>query len=215
MTFNVTDLSAELARSGTMRTNKFMMQFPMPLSLQNVSAFQQLANTNKVMQLYCESSNLPGVATLLEEVRRYGYGPMEKRPFAPTFTNLSMNFRGDANGWIWTFLNSWMRCAIDFESRGDLNSTIGPIKNQYPYELGYKYDPQNGEGYATDTTLTMYDDTGTQQIQVVLREAYPVFVADVPVAWANRSDYVRIPVTLTFFDWYNNLVQVQNTSNIS
>lgn len=215
MPFNISEITSEISRLGIMKNNKFLVQFPMPLSLQNTTNFQDLTNTNNVMSLYCEASGLPGIAHLLEEIRRYGYGANEKKPYAPIFTDTNMVFRGDAQGRIWTFLNSWMRCAVNFESRGDFNTVSGPIKNQYPYEVGYKYDPQNGEGYATDTTVSVFDDTGNEQMRVVLREAYPVFVGDIPLNWSSRSDYMRIPVTMTFFDWYNDLTFVNNTSNIA
>jgi len=49
--FNVNELAAEVARSGIMRNNKFLVDFPMPLSLQGTTGFQTLADTNRVLSL--------------------------------------------------------------------------------------------------------------------------------------------------------------------
>lgn len=213
MAFNVNELSAEVAKNGIMRNNKFLVTFPMPLSLRGTTGFSQLTDTNRVLSLYCEGSNLPGIALLMEEVRRYGYGPNEKKPYAPIFTDVNLTFRGDASGNIWTFMNAWMKCSVNYESRGDFTTPSGPISNQYPNEVGYKYDPSNNEGYATDTTISMFNDIGDETIRVVLREAFPIFVGDIPLNWSARSDYMKIPVTLSFFDWYNALVPTNNVGN--
>jgi hypothetical protein len=211
--FNINELNAELARSGVMRNNKFLVEFPMPLSLRNTTGIEQLTDTNRVLSLYCEGANLPGIALLTEDIRRYGYGPNEKKPYAPIFTDVNLTFRGDSNGNVWTFMNAWMKAAVNYEYRTGMNTTSGPVRNQYPSEVGYKFDWDNQEGYVTDTTIHVFDDTGAETIKVVLREAFPIFVGDIPLNWSARSDYMRIPVTLSFFDWYNELVPTNNTQN--
>lgn len=213
MAFNINELAAEVSRTGVMKNNKFLVEFPMPLSLRNTTGFAQLADTNRVLSLYCEGANLPGIALLMEEVRRYGYGPNEKKPYAPIFSDVNLTFRGDSYGTVWTFMNAWMKCGVHYQSRGDWNTASGPIRDQHPNEVGYKYDPKNNEGYATDVTIRVFNDIGTEMIQIVLLEAFPIFVGDIPFNWGARSDYVRIPVTLSFFDWYNVLVPTNNVGN--
>jgi hypothetical protein len=211
--FNINELAAEVARSGVMRNNKFLVEFPMPLSLQNTTGFAQLMDTNRVLSLYCEGANLPGVALLTEEIRRYGYGPNEKKPYTSIFTDTNLTFRGDSDGNIWSFMNAWMKCAINYEYQTGMNTLSGPVPNQYPHEVGYKLDFANNEGYATDVMIRVFDDSGIETMRVKLREAFPIFVGDIPLNWSSRSDYIRIPVTLSFFDWSNELVVTNNISN--
>lgn len=213
MAFNINEISAEISRSGILRNNKFLVEFSMPYSLRNTTGFDQLSGTNQVLSLYCEGANLPGVALLTEDIRRYGYGPNEKKPYTPIFTDVNLVFRGDAGGSIWSFMNVWMKCAVNYEYRTGMNTLSGPVPNQYPSEVGYKLDHTNQEGYATDTTIRVYSEDGNETVRVILREAYPIFVGDIPLNWNARSDYMRIPVTLTFFDWYNDLVPSNSTSN--
>lgn len=207
MAFSINEISSEVARSGVLRNNKFLVEFPMPIALRNTTGFNTLADTNRVLSLYCEGTNLPGVALLTEDIRRYGYGPNEKKPYAPIFTDVNLTFRGDAGGNVWTFLNAWMKCAINYEYRTGMNTPSGPVSNQFPHEVGYK------DGYATDTTIRLFSDDGAETVRVILREAYPIFVGDIPLNWSSRSDYMRIPVTMTFFDWFNDLVPSNNIGN--
>lgn len=216
--FNVNDLYAEIASNGIMRNNRFKVVFPIPLSISQatVQGVGQFKTTNRLLELYCESANIPGVALMMEEIRRYGYGVNEKRPFAPLFTDMSFTFRGDAKGNVWNFMTAWMKSSISYEGSRDnktMGSLAGPITNQYPMEVGYKFDTLNNEGYTSDVTLSVYSDDGTEQMKIVMSQAFPIYVGDIPLNWAARSDYMRIPVTFTFFSWYNALLPTNNTNN--
>lgn len=211
--FNINELVGEIRRGGLMRNNKFLVEFPMPPSLRNTIGIELLTDTNRVLSLYCEGTNLPGVGLMTEEIRRYGYGSNEKKPYVPIFTDVNLTFRGDSNGSVWTFLNAWMKATVHYEGRDTMNTPTGPIKGQHQAEVGYKNDTENHEGYAVPVTITMFNDMGEPTIRVVLREAFPIFVGDIPLNWGARSDYMRIPVTLSFFDWYNDLVQTNSKEN--
>src|SRR5207302_938449 len=97
-----------------MRTSKFDMIFPMPNALKNnsVGGGSTLLATNDRLRFWCEGSNVPGVALATEDIKRYGYGPSEKKPFAPIFQDLQLTFRCDAAGKIWDFLHAWQRVAV-------------------------------------------------------------------------------------------------------
>jgi hypothetical protein len=211
--FNVNEIASELSRNGLMRNNKFLVEFPIPYSLRGTSEFGQLNDTNRVLSLYCEGTNLPGVALLTEEIRRYGYGSNEKKPHTAIFTDINLTFRGDSNGNVWSFMNAWMKCAINYENRTGMNTPSGPVAGQTPHEVGYKLDHKNQEGYAVDVTIRVFSDDGIETMTVMLREAFPIFVGDIPLNWAARSDYMRIPVTLAFSDWYNERVLTTNPNS--
>lgn len=207
--FNVNDILAETQRSGIMRNNKFWITFPMPQGMRNTTISQGLSDTNGVLQLYCEQSNLPGIATLTEDIRRYGYGPNEKKPYAPIFSDVSLVLRGDALGKVWMYFNTWMRMAVNYEFGSGMYTPNGPLQNQLPYEVGYKGD------YSVDVSISIFTESADENVSITLREAYPIYIGDMPLNWNSRSDYMRIPVTLTFFDWFNNLTSISyaNTTN--
>ena len=200
MSFDIRDFSAELARRGTLKTNKFQMEMQLPPALlaNRVAGLEELTDTARFMELYGEAAHLPGVALATTEVRRYGYGPFERKPYAPVFTDVPMSFREDAAGRIGKFFKAWLRVAVLYETREQgTNSTTGSVPGQYPYEIAYKSD------YAQDVTIKVFDDSGAVASQVTLREAYPIFVGDVPLNWAAHKDVMKIPVVLTYFDFYS------------
>lgn len=199
--FSAEKFRAELAKRGVVRPTRFEVRMGLPPAL---SGTYQLNQTDLVGQardgtisLWCETASLPGVALDYYPVRRYGYGPVENKPFAPKFTDANMTFRSDGNGLVHTFLHAWMRVALNYDFGGAINQTTGAVPGQHPFELSYKED------YMQDVHVLQFDDAGNKVLEVVLREAYPVYVGDVPLSWGSIDEYSRIPATFTFIGWYN------------
>lgn len=200
MTFDIRMFSAEIANAGVLRGNRFTYFSTVPPALQ---AAQQtvggrLQDIASRLEYYGESGNIPGAALMTHEVHRYGYGPVEKKPFAVAFNDCALNFRVDAKGDIYDFFRAWIGLIIPFETgQSGMNTPIGVGVNQMAYEVSYKED------YAVDVTLTSYDDSGNWAIKTTLKDAYPILVGDLPHDWATKGDYVRLPVVLTYLDWYS------------
>lgn len=199
MAFNVRELTTEIKDRGYLKTNKFVFncQIPPGFGRYKVEGFAEFYDTARRIELYGEASHLPGLLHATDDIRRYGYGPLEKKPFAPIFRDLPLTFREDGEGSVYRFFMSWMRMSLLYETREqDITSTSGSVPGQNPYEVAYKED------YVQDVTVTVFDDAGVAQVQMILKEAYPVFVGDVPLNWANKRELLKIPVVLTFFDMY-------------
>lgn len=205
MSFDISAFQSEINQLGILKPSHFTVQFPVPNGLQGLTdAFQQLpisgnqsaVDTSRRVSMLVESAPMPGVALATHEVRRYGVGHFERKPYVPIFTDINMVFRSDMNGAVWHFLRSWMRLAVNYEARQGFSSASGVKPNQYTGDVAYKMD------YAVDMTVTSYRGDGEAASQVVLREAYPIFVAEVPLSWAAVNDYIRIPVTISYFDWF-------------
>jgi len=228
MPFNLNDFKAAVNQyGGILRDNKWLFSMPQPPpSLANSSAVtgsSSLLNSQNAISFWCEAGTFPAVMMEVSEVRRYGYGVIEKKPFVPKFTDIDLTFRLDGDGMVFNFLHSWMRLVDLYESSnssgsGTWSSPLGPLPNQHPYELGYKAD------YAVNIVLEAFNDEGglgggggggggttsnaTPAISVTLREAYPIFLGEVNFRWDSRGQYARMPMTLTFFDWYNNNISI-------
>lgn len=204
MAFDVRDVSSEIAAAGLLRSNRFEVTFTPPsgLTIGSVGSaaptvnYQSLQGIDKVVNLYCEQANIPGIAMDVAPIRRFGYGPIEKKPYAPTFNDASLLFRSDGAGLLWKYLHSWFRLVINYQNQSGLNAQSGILQGQHPFELGYKQD------YVTDITIDAFDDMGNIAIRTVLRQAYPIFIGDIQMAWADKNNYVKIPATFTFIDWY-------------
>lgn len=205
MPFNLNEIISEIATAGVQKTNKFLVEFSSPPSLSQSQNAQALTQTQNKLRLYCEQVNLPGVGMLTADNRRFGYGHAEKKPFAPLFTDVSMTFRGDAEGQVLTFFREWIKLAINY----DLSQGIDGLNGNkfYPGEVCYKYDPSNQEGYATDLIIHTYKDDSSESGQTTLRMAYPILLGDQSLGWADNNQYMKIPVIMTYYDWFSSEIQ--------
>lgn len=194
--FNIQDFLAEIDnRSGVMRNNRFLVTFPTPrVLLGNGPAL----SINRTVEFWCEGVNLPGVQLMQHDVKRWTYGPSEKRPFQTNFNSLQCTFISDGDGDIWTFFNNWLQYIIPHDTENGFNSrsqfSVG--QTRYPYELAYKQD------YATELNIGVYDIAGNKTINLVCKEAFPSQILDIPLAWQDTNNTVRLSVVFEFIDWY-------------
>lgn len=196
--FNIATFKSSVAKNGVMRNNKFLVRIPMPygMTFARTEAKSRLQNTSRLLELWCESANIPGVALAANEIRRYGYGGIEKKPYVSVVNDVNFSFISDGSGEIWAFFQQWARMIVNYDMRKGINQQTGML-GQTPFELSYKYQ------YVSDIDVIVFDETGKEVLTVVLREAYPIFVGDVQLNWGDTNNIARIPVTMTIYDWYN------------
>lgn len=204
--FNVNDFRAEVNKKGILKNNKFFVRMYAPRGFANSGSPEALtlSNTVRFLEFWCEATNIPGVSLNTTEVRRYGYGNIEKKPYVTMNNDITMSFIGDADGTIWTYFQQWLRLIVNYDMRNGIINPTGILPNQAPFELAYKED------YAVDIHISVFDDMGNESIHVVLREAYPIFVGDIQLNWGDTNSLMRVPVTFTVYDWYNEKLSTTN-----
>jgi hypothetical protein len=165
------------------------------------------SNTNGLLSLMCEASNLPGMQLATSGVNRYGYGPVEQKPFMPIFSTCDVRLLADGQGQIWTYMQSWLNFILNFNVSQGIGTPTGfagtgtglggtATGSQNPYELNYLTD------YAVDITITLYQPDATQSMALVLRNAYPKFIGDPQLNWGSNN-IMRLPISFSFVDWFN------------
>lgn len=201
--FNVETFKSSIGKNGVMRNNKFLVRMPYPRGMLNSNA---LKTTSRYLELWCESTNIPGVSLATTEIRRYGYGNVEKKPYVAVNNDVNFSFLSDADGDVWSFFQQWIRMIVNYDMRYGINANRnnGVLAGQKPFELGYKYE------YASDIEVIVFNETGKETLKVILREAYPTFVGDVQLNWGDTNNIARIPVTMTVYDWYNSSTEYDN-----
>lgn len=198
--FNVQTFISSVSKNGVMRNNKFLVRIPMPRGMLQSSASNRLQSTSRFIELWCESTNIPGVSLSTNEIRRYGYGNVEKKPYVSINNDVNFSFLSDGDGEIWSFFQQWIRMIVNYDMRNGIDPQgrkNGVLAGQNPWELAYKYE------YVSDVEVIVFDEQGHDVLTVVLREAYPTFVGDVQLNWGDTNNIARIPVTMTVYDWYN------------
>jgi hypothetical protein len=208
--FNVGEFKGHLENRGVLRPNKFMVQVPIPAGMTNanVSGREEVVAVGKDFSFFAEAVSLPGVGLLTDETLRYGYGPLEKKPYVAAFTDVRMVVRADKDGKIFDFLHAWQRLCYDYELRSTIGTVGGILPSQYPFEATYKAD------YAVDVTIVLYNEVGGAVTSVILREAFPSMIADVPLDWAASPELVKFTVILTYHDWYSAAVPLVHKDNL-
>jgi len=192
MAFNINNFIAEVnVRKGPMRTNKFLVTFPLPAVM--LRQQQNIVSSARTMQYWCESVNLPGYLIGTHDVRRWTYGPVEKRALTPSFTDLQCTFINDNQSTVLNFFQTWQQAILPHEATRGINT----LQNGgYVYELNYKQD------YATDIHIIVFDEARKETVHVVCREAFPAQLPDTPFSWADTNNVMRFPVVFHYLDWY-------------
>lgn len=192
--FSVDNFRAELnSKGGPLRTNRFLLTFSTPQSLLTKPGMQA---TNRTMEYWIDSALLPGYFITAAETRRYTYGPSEKRPAIPNFTQMICTVINDANNRNWRFFTGWQQSILPHDTSNGINTRAVDSHGGYAYELEYK------QAYATDLHLYVYDVTGEERMHVTCREAFPSQIPDVTLAWTDNNNLLRFNVVFDFVDWF-------------
>lgn len=184
-------LSAVNKYQGLARTNHFYVSVPTPPVVATLGGSERL--TSREIPFLCESASLPGVSLATSEVRRYGSGVIEKKPYAPIFTDQAFTFYGDNTGAVHKFFYSWLNGIVKYDER----IPVGRMgkNNAFPFEVEYKTE------YAVDITITCINEADQTISEVVLQDAYPIFLGDVSLSWSENDSFVKFPVTFTYYNW--------------
>lgn len=207
--FDVNSFRSQVNKTGILKNNKFFVRMYAPRGMMrsnNAPAKQLASDTVRILEFWCEGANIPGVSLNVNEIRRYGYGNIEKKPYVSQNNDVTMSFIGDANGSIWSYFQQWMRLIVNYDMRNGIFASTGILQGQKPFELAYKED------YAVDIHISVFDDLGNESIHVVLRESYPIFVGDIQLNWGDTNSFMRVPVTFAVYDWYNEKVSLANAA---
>lgn len=180
---------------GLLRNNKFMVTLlPPPILQTNSDMFRD-------MSFFAEHVNLPGVSLNTGDVRRYGYGPVEKRPYSHNFTDLNTTYLLSGNADTYNLMQRWISAIAPFNMNNGINDGTGP------YLLHYKNE------YVTDIRIKLFTDKGevdNSPLELIVREAFPVNIADLDLIWQSTNEHARFTVTFSYVDWFLEESKVTN-----
>ena len=190
--FNVADFIATIG-TGVLKPNKFLAQIYPPPALYSLSKNVASRSVVQTLRFWCESATLPGVMLETHPIKRFGIGPSEKRPHAPTFNDVTLVFIADKDGDNLKMFRDWLKLVNGYNPVASAQSL-----SEYGlsmYELNYKED------YACNMEIIVYDDEGIEKSTTVLYEAFPIGISDIPLNWNSNDTYMKISVTFTFLGW--------------
>lgn len=181
MSFNISDFSAHLNKTGTIQTNKFKVRIPPPKIFGS-------STIDQVLEYRASSVKIPGVSFDFQNVFRYGVGTQQKMPTNIHLADIDITFIDTGNNDLWKRFAKWMNGIFDF------TGTSGGSQPSYTTEYK-KY-------YETDIQIFVYDNEGFLVNLIVLREAYPVALNDVNLSWSENNRLYQFTARFSFREWY-------------
>lgn len=215
--FDIDEFRSVMARKGIARNNlyKFVIGFPPGLltSAQTLNMPKSMQDLEDIV-LYCDAVTMPGVSMMTAEARPYGYGPVELKAHTASFQPISATFIVDAKGYTLSFFRNWMRAIVNYtaEDRAVHNSSLNGMA---AFESGYKAE------YETRMELYVLGgqvrSSSAEQLDLdivsktVINRAFPIELGSVQMNYGYNDQYLSVPVTFSYFDWYSeNLDQSGN-----
>jgi hypothetical protein len=181
MTFNIANFSAHVNRFGTVQTNKFRVEIGTPAILSRI-------NNNELYQYRASSVKIPGVNFDMQNVARYGVGPLQKFPTNVSFTDIDVTFLDTNYNSLWKYFTIWMNGIFDY------TGVAGG--SQASYAVEYK------SNYVADTNIYVHSNSGDLVNKITLKEAFPVSLGDVNLSWSQNNRLYEFTVRFSFREWF-------------
>ena len=191
--FNIQDFKSNIGKSGVLQTNKFLVSLSPPSGI--------IADPS-LLQFRASDIRAPGVSLESLNVHRYGIGPVQKFPTNINFTDISITFVDDRNSSIWKSMNQWTQKIFSY----GINAHVSILNPNMVFGIqGNMLDYKNN--YTTDIIISIFNNEGSNiredadsqaVLEIMLMEAYPVSMHDVPLSWSDNNNLFKTTVDFTF-----------------
>jgi hypothetical protein len=217
MAFNVADFASNIARYGTLQTNKFEVYIvrrqagaigiegPGISENENVNSLSGTSGGNltsdesfsaetgwQIHRDRIESVKLPGVTIDTYESRRYGVGPNIKVGTNVRMEPFSISVITDKNYDIYKFFHVWINKVFDYSGRMHSSSQQGLNPS---FLTTYKRE------YVSDVQVKMYENTGLHKNTYMFYRAFPIGITEPSLSWRDNNNIHRFDVTLAYDNW--------------
>ena len=163
----------------------------------DVEGFEALEEGHRKTMFFAESVNMPGVSLSYTDVRRLGVGPRERVPFAPVFVDAAATIVSDAKSRVYDFWQSWIKLVMPHDVRGGrMDDAKGITASSRAYEATYRHR------YVSDIRIVEFDPAGRIVKVGTMRDAFPIFLGDEQLSWADTNSIAKFVVQIAYTDWY-------------
>ena len=188
---------SEFRNKSFARTNLFEVVIQPPRIMNGSKMFENL-------HLYAESANIPGMMFATSETRRYGTGPIEKKPYAPIFNDISVSFLVDGQGDLYKFFYTWMNKIVSSDQF--VNGNTVTSNGLAPFEVEFKDD------YKCQMMISTFDEAGNGVLSSQIVDAIPIAISDTAFNWGDNDQVMKLQVTFTYFQHILNTDQNEPVS---
>jgi len=181
--FDISDFRTEINTKGILQNNRFVCIFSVPKKLKEKYNYQ---DGEDFLTLRCETVTVPGQNFFTQDVKRYGYGQIERKPYLPTFNPMKMVFVTDRSAKIIKFFEDWAQSMVNH----DVDVSLGEDKS---YLVGYKED------YICPVLqIFVYDENNKLVFMARAFDCFPITISEYDVSWTSQNDLIRLSVSMQF-----------------
>lgn len=205
--FTISNFRAEIDKNDILPTHSYLVTFaPFRMGSEaNVPLTEFIQYNSDKLILRCESAVLPTVQVLEEEnIRRYGYGLVEKVPYGVQFNDLTLTWLVDRRSELIDFFHQWMNTITFYETEGATAFTNSSSQRQADkarpglsgyrgYEVGYK-----DEYSCPLVRIRVYDRQLNNVTEYILYDVFPMNIQSQNLAWNQENEAQKLSVTFAF-----------------
>lgn len=196
--FNIDSFRSSIRKDGTLPKHSFLVSMS-PFTGPNAAMLNKHINASSgdSLVMRCDSATLPAPVAFKDEVRRYGYGPVEEVVYGMQFGDFVLSFIVDSAGSQIRFFDDWMNVITNYESKGGSNMVVGSDKSgMKPYEVGYKDDYANRQ-----MNVNVYDRQLNRVMIYELYDVFPTLINTPDVNWGDTDQLFRYTVRFAYTDF--------------
>ena len=189
--FNIDNFRTEISKSGIAKSNRFEVEILPPASL------QQFTSESKLVNLYCEITNLPGMSITTKGLKLYGTA--YQRPVSSEFNGeaINMTFYLDEKMNVKAFFDAWMFKVVNPNSF-NVNYASEYVSQIKISQLAPKVTNVSGLIFGNDVVI---DDKETYSIY--LEDAFPRAMSLVDLSAGAVNQAGKLNMTFTYRRWFS------------
>ena len=193
--FDISEFRSEINKNGVLQNNKFICVIALPKAFTE-GEFASRYRQNEFnfispdfITLRCETVTIPGQNFFTQDLKRYGYGQIEKKPYLPSFNPMRMVFLVDRSAKIIKFFNDWANLMIDH----NVDKPIDEEPQKNTYLVNYK-----SEYICPVLTVFVYNDSNELVFSTKAFDCFPLTISEYDVSWASQNDVIRLSISMQF-----------------
>lgn len=200
MAFNIQNFKENINSYGYIKTNKFEVfvqapKFMVNKTLRVNNRETNISNLNHLLRYRIEQVRIPGVNLLSTDVVRYGIGISQKTPYNAQLFDTTISVLVDRNTDLWDFWYNWMNGIFNFNGQEPNGNNIFEGGRIPTYTTEYK------ENYASVIMIVLYNDSKEVVKTINLYDAFPTSVSQIPLAWNQTQDLMRLAISITYSNY--------------
>lgn len=174
-TFSLDNFISEVTKLGVSKSNRFEVQITVPQALQGFT------QDGRLVSLYCDISNLPGMSVSTKGLRLYG--PAYQRPVSSEFNGeaINMTFYLDRDMKVKALFDAWM-----FK-----------IVNPNSFNVSYAKD------YISEIKISQLDEQDKETYSVYLEDAFPRAMSLVDLSASAVNQAGKLNMTFAYRRWFS------------